>query len=257
MYPALPGLLEGNPFSEGGQLRLPDGLGSILEVLKETLKLSKAFQVHPDISLQLCAYLFFFINASMFNALMERGQCLQRCPWFAGPVDISMLTLASLPVLSTPSAGSVGGFYQWSRGVQIRANLDLMMDWFQSIGLGELATQFFQKLSAAVNLLATPKETLLQVRGRLFLLAPLTWKHVQEVMSSCATVGGGACLCPARGQRSTPQEPSEPCGGVSVPLRSCRSLFVDVYRRGKVAKDSCGMWFWNQTQTQQTRLSRS
>lgn len=73
MYPALPGLLEGNPFSEGGQLRLPDGLGSILEVLKETLKLSKAFQVHPDISLQLCAYLFFFINASMFNALMERG----------------------------------------------------------------------------------------------------------------------------------------------------------------------------------------
>lgn len=74
MYPALPGLLEGNPFSEGGQLRLPDGLGSILEVLKETLKLSKAFQVHPDISLQLCAYLFFFINASMFNALMERGE---------------------------------------------------------------------------------------------------------------------------------------------------------------------------------------
>lgn len=82
MYPALPGLLEGNPFSEGGQLRLPDGLGGILEVLKETLKLAKAFQVHPDISLQLCAYLFFFINASMFNALMERGQ----------PRLISMLT---------------------------------------------------------------------------------------------------------------------------------------------------------------------
>lgn len=59
----------------------------------------------------------------------------------------------------------MAGFYQWSRGVQIRANLDLMMDWFQSMGLGELATQFFQKLSAAVNLLATPKETLLQVRG--------------------------------------------------------------------------------------------
>lgn len=65
------------------------------------------------------------------------------------------------------------GFYQWSRGVQIRANLDLMMDWFQSIGLGELATQFFQKLSAAVNLLATPKETLLQVRGHLFYSHPL------------------------------------------------------------------------------------
>ncbi|XP_018540197.2 ras-associating and dilute domain-containing protein-like [Lates calcarifer] len=130
MYSALPGLLDGNPFSEGGQLRVPDGLGGILEVLKEALKLLTAFQVHPDISLQLCAYLFFFINASLFNALMERG--------------------------------SVAGFYQWSRGVQIRANLDLMMDWIQSIGLGDLATEFFQKLSAAVNLLATPKETLLQ-----------------------------------------------------------------------------------------------
>nr|XP_019949687.1 PREDICTED: ras-associating and dilute domain-containing protein-like isoform X2 [Paralichthys olivaceus] len=130
MYPALPGLLDGNPFSESGQLRVPDGLCGILEVLKEALKLLTAFQVHPDISLQLCAYLFFFINASLFNALMERG--------------------------------SVAGFYQWSRGVQIRANLDLLMDWIQSIGLGDLATEYFQKLSAAVNLLATPKETLLQ-----------------------------------------------------------------------------------------------
>lgn len=40
------------------------------------------------------------------------------------------------------------------------------MDWIQSIGLADLAGEFFQKLSAAVNLLATPKETLLQVRGR-------------------------------------------------------------------------------------------
>ncbi|XP_033944801.1 ras-associating and dilute domain-containing protein-like [Pseudochaenichthys georgianus] len=130
MYSALPGLLDGNPFSVSGQLRVPDGLGSILEVLKEALKILTAFQVHPDISLQLCAYLFFFINASLFNALMERG--------------------------------SVAGFYQWSRGVQIRANLDLLMDWIQGIGLGDLANEFFQKLSAAVNLLATPKETLLQ-----------------------------------------------------------------------------------------------
>lgn len=60
----------------------------------------------------------------------------------------------------------MSGFYQWSRGVQIRANLDLLMDWVQSTGLADLATDFFQKLSAAVNLLATPKETLLQVGGR-------------------------------------------------------------------------------------------
>uniref|UniRef100_A0A8C5HU16 Ras-associating and dilute domain-containing protein-like n=1 Tax=Gouania willdenowi TaxID=441366 RepID=A0A8C5HU16_GOUWI len=130
MYPSLSGLLDGNPFTESGLLRVPDGLGDVLSVLKEALKLLTAFHVHPDISLQLCAYLFFFINASLFNALMERG--------------------------------SVVGFYQWSRGVQIRANLDLLMDWIQSIGLSDLASEFFQKLSAAVNLLATPKETLLQ-----------------------------------------------------------------------------------------------
>lgn len=130
MYSALPGLLEGNPFSDTGQLKMPEGLRHVLDVLKEALKLLTAFQVHPDISLQLCAYLFFFINASLFNALMERG--------------------------------SIVGFYQWSRGVQIRANLDLLMDFTQSIGLSDVASEFFQKLSAAVNLLATPKETLLQ-----------------------------------------------------------------------------------------------
>ncbi|XP_071256349.1 ras-associating and dilute domain-containing protein-like isoform X2 [Salvelinus alpinus] len=130
MYSALPGLLDGNPFSESGQLRVPKGVSGILDVLKEALSLLNAFQVHSDISSQLCAYLFFFTNASLFNALMERG--------------------------------SGGGFYQWSRGVQIRANLDLLMDWIQGMGLGDLAVDFFQKLSAAVNLLATPKENLLQ-----------------------------------------------------------------------------------------------
>ncbi|XP_061567080.1 ras-associating and dilute domain-containing protein-like isoform X1 [Cololabis saira] len=151
MYSALSGLLDGNPFSESGQLRVPDGLSGILEVLKEALKLLTAFQVHPDISLQLCAYLFFFINASLFNALMERG--------------------------------SVAGFYQWSRGVQIRANLDLLIDWIQSIGLSDLATEFFQKLSAAVNLLATPKETLLQaswtsLRAEFAALKPAQLHHM-------------------------------------------------------------------------------
>lgn len=74
-------------------------------------------------------------------------------------------------------SGSVAGFYQWSRGVQIRANLDLLMDWIQSIGLGDLATEFFQKLSAAVNLLATPKETLLQVRRHPLFLSCLSYRR--------------------------------------------------------------------------------
>ncbi|KAM4530933.1 ras-associating and dilute domain-containing protein-like isoform 2-T2 [Odontesthes bonariensis] len=164
MYSALSGLLDGNPFSEGGQLRVPDGLSGILEVLKEALKLLTAFQVHPDISLQLCAYLFFFINASLFNALMERG--------------------------------SVAGFYQWSRGVQIRANLDLLLDWIQSIGLADLATEFFQKLSAAVNLLATPKETLLQaswasLRTEFAALKPAQLHHMLSEYSAGKACPGG------------------------------------------------------------------
>jgi len=68
--------------------------------------------------------------------------------------------------LTFGSSGSIAGFYQWSRGVQIRANLDLLMDWIQSIGLGDLANEYLRKLSAAVNLLAMPRESLLQVRGR-------------------------------------------------------------------------------------------
>ncbi|XP_062874459.1 ras-associating and dilute domain-containing protein-like isoform X2 [Trichomycterus rosablanca] len=130
LYSVLPGLLDSNPFSESGQIHLPDGVCNILDVLREAVRLLTTFQVHTEICSQLLAYLFFFTNASLFNILMERG--------------------------------SGGGFYQWSRGVQIRANLDLVMDWTQSIGLGNLAAEFFQKLSSAVNLLATPKETLLQ-----------------------------------------------------------------------------------------------
>ncbi|XP_026073470.1 ras-associating and dilute domain-containing protein-like isoform X2 [Carassius auratus] len=130
LYAVLPGLLDSNPFSESGQLRMPAGVRQILDVLKEALHLLNTFQVHSEITSQLLTYLFFFTNASLFNTLMERG--------------------------------SGDGFYQWSRGVQIRANLDLLMDWIQSIGMGDLAADFFQRLSSAVNLLATPKETLLQ-----------------------------------------------------------------------------------------------
>ncbi|MBN3314958.1 RADIL protein, partial [Atractosteus spatula] len=134
LYATLPGLLDSNPFSESGQLCIPEGVSSILDILKETLQLLNQYQVHAEIASQLFAYLFFFTNASLFNALMERG--------------------------------SGGGFYQWSKGVQIRANLDLLIDWIQGIGLGDLALDFFQKLSSAINLLAKPKENLLQASWR-------------------------------------------------------------------------------------------
>lgn len=178
----LPGLLDSNPFSENGQLRIPAGVSNILDVLKEALQLLNTFNVHSDISSQLLAYLFFFTNASLFNILMERGECcpmhnilyVDTCcikhPYFSCERVTSVRTNTNYSSEKWSSVnfvlfkGSGGGFYQWSRGVQIRANLDLVIDWTQSVGLGDLAAEFFQKLSSAVNLLATPKENLLQVR---------------------------------------------------------------------------------------------
>lgn len=59
--------------------------------------------------------------------------------------------------------GSEPGFYQWSRGVCMQANLDLLLDWAQSNGLGEVAVEHTHTLSSAINLLATPRNNLLQV----------------------------------------------------------------------------------------------
>ncbi|XP_055032416.2 ras-associating and dilute domain-containing protein [Misgurnus anguillicaudatus] len=131
LYPVLPGLLDSNPFSKSGQLQISKDVRRVLEICTKTLQLVRVFQVHPEITVQLFAYLFFFINALLFNLLMERG--------------------------------SGGSFYQWSRGVQIRANLDLLIDWAHGAGLNDLAHSYLLKLSTAVNLLATPKETLLQM----------------------------------------------------------------------------------------------
>lgn len=68
--------------------------------------------------------------------------------------------------LSDVSTGSEPGFYQWSRGVCLQANLDLILDWAQSNGLGEVAGEHMHTLSSAVSLLATPRMNLLQVRQR-------------------------------------------------------------------------------------------
>ncbi|XP_043085991.1 ras-associating and dilute domain-containing protein isoform X2 [Puntigrus tetrazona] len=131
LYPLLPGVLDSHAFSDSGQLQVSPAVRGVLDVCAQSLRLLRAFQVHPDVSAQLFSYLFFFINALLFNLLMERG--------------------------------SGGAFYCWSRGVQVRANLDLLMDWADGAGLADLAHTYLLKLSSAVNLLATPKENLLQM----------------------------------------------------------------------------------------------
>lgn len=76
------------------------------------------------------------------------------------------------PLLFIPSPTGQGRpFYQWSRAVQIRTNLDLVLDWLQGAGLGDIATEFFRKLSMAVNLLCVPRTSLLKVSPDPWLLA--------------------------------------------------------------------------------------
>uniref|UniRef100_A0A3B4UAV2 Ras-associating and dilute domain-containing protein-like n=1 Tax=Seriola dumerili TaxID=41447 RepID=A0A3B4UAV2_SERDU len=136
LYPILPGLLDCNPFRESpGESssgpQVPAEIQQVVEVLNETWVLLSDCQLHPEISSQLIGYVFYFINASLVNSLMERG--------------------------------SEPGFYQWSRGVRIRANLDLVLDWAHAAGQGEPALEHTHTLSSAINLLATPRKNLLQV----------------------------------------------------------------------------------------------
>lgn len=88
LYPILPNLLDSNPFRESPDLQVtgenarvlasggpqvPAEMQHLVEVLTETWRLLSDCQLHPEISSQLVGYLFFFINASLFNSLMERG----------------------------------------------------------------------------------------------------------------------------------------------------------------------------------------
>ncbi|KAJ0060254.1 hypothetical protein NL108_005837 [Boleophthalmus pectinirostris] len=145
LYPLLPAVLDCNPFRgspdtpdtiDGSPvlgtpaLHAPEEIQKVVEVLNQTWTLLQTCQLHPEMSAQLVGYLFYFINASLFNSLMERG--------------------------------SEEGFYQWSRGVHLRASLDMILDWAHERALGEVALEQTLKLSGALNLLATPRKTLLK-----------------------------------------------------------------------------------------------
>ncbi|XP_077407379.1 ras-associating and dilute domain-containing protein isoform X2 [Vanacampus margaritifer] len=146
LHPILPGFLDCNPFKEGLEghsltgegapvlssngLTVPVQVQQVLEVLSETQRLLSDCQLHPEISSQLIAFIFYFINASLFNLLMERG--------------------------SEPA------FYQRSTGIRIQTNFDLLLNWSQTTGLGKLALEHTRTVSSAINFLTTPRKKLLQ-----------------------------------------------------------------------------------------------
>ncbi|XP_013919202.1 PREDICTED: ras-associating and dilute domain-containing protein-like [Thamnophis sirtalis] len=137
LYVALPPLLECNPFqSEGrdGWLSsppLPEEIHKVVSIYQAALDLLHQYDVHPEVTSQMFAYLFFFSNTLLFNQLMEKGSSL--------------------------------GCFHWSKGVRIRAAVRLLLEWAQSVGLGPLADQFFAKLCSVASLLAMPNSQLLQV----------------------------------------------------------------------------------------------
>ncbi|XP_037230686.1 LOW QUALITY PROTEIN: ras-interacting protein 1 [Falco rusticolus] len=158
LYSALPTLLESNPFSGAGEpsagqdlASVPEGVRPTLAVFQTALELTRDCQLHPDLVSQTFGYLFFFSNASLFNTLMEKG--------------------------------SAGPFFQWWRAVRIRTNLDLVLDWLAALGLGDIAGEFFRKLSATANLLCTPRSCLSKaswsrLRAEFPVLSPAQLHHL-------------------------------------------------------------------------------
>ncbi|XP_064165468.1 ras-interacting protein 1 [Anguilla rostrata] len=159
LYSLLPALLDTNPFSseekekdkdgtkeEGGSegggeegeddvSSLPPTVAGLVEVYRRSLMLSREACLSPPITSQTFGYLFFFTNTSLLNTLLERD-----------------------------------GLFSWSRAVQIRTNLDLVLDWLQAEGLGDIASEFLKKLSITVNFLCIPKTRLIQS----------SWSSLQE-----------------------------------------------------------------------------
>lgn len=180
---------------------MPPGLRPTLGVFQAALELTSQCELHPDLVSQTFGYLFFFSNASLLNSLMERGEgqtgegagrkgratsktginsdttptgsvLMFRDSGEQAPdpklkdgkgLGVRRAESANqLPLMPFPT-GQGRPFYQWSRAVQIRTNLDLVLDWLQGAGLGDIATEFFRKLSIAVNLLCVPRTSLLKV----------------------------------------------------------------------------------------------
>ncbi|KAG9276008.1 ras-interacting protein 1 [Astyanax mexicanus] len=151
LYSLLPTLLDTNPFSseekqkeetavrdgangdgeegheEGDVASLPPTVAGLVEVYHCSLQLSREACLSPPLTSQTFGYLFFFTNTSLLNTLLERD-----------------------------------GLFSWSRAVQIRTNLDLVLDWLQGAGLGDIASEFLKKLSVTVNFLCIPKTRLIQ-----------------------------------------------------------------------------------------------
>ncbi|NXD21361.1 RADIL protein, partial [Spelaeornis formosus] len=190
LYVSLPALLECNPFqsesreSWRGSPPLPEELRRVVLIYQAVLDLLRQYEVHPEITSQMFAYLFFFSNTLLFNQLLDKGSSL--------------------------------GCYHWSQGVQLRASVRLLLEWLRSAGFEQLAQQFFAKLASVANLLAMPGSQLLQMtwpslRAEFPALSPA---QLHRVLSQCQAVMDVGCISawqPSEGESPATFQPGESC----------------------------------------------
>ncbi|XP_040431267.1 LOW QUALITY PROTEIN: ras-associating and dilute domain-containing protein [Cygnus olor] len=164
LYVSLPALLECNPFQNEGREGwrasppLPEELRRVVLTYQAVLDLLRQYEVHPEITSQMFAYLFFFSNTLLFNQLLDKGSSL--------------------------------GCFHWSQGVKLRASVRLLLEWLRDAGFEQLAQQFFAKLASVANLLAMPGSQLLQMswpalRAEFPALSPA---QLHRVLSQCQAV---------------------------------------------------------------------
>ncbi|NXG60782.1 RADIL protein, partial [Hemiprocne comata] len=170
LYVSLPALLECNPFqnecweSWRTSPPLPEELRRVVLVYQATLDLLRQYEVHPEITSQMFAYLFFFSNTLLFNQLLDKGSSLS-C-------------------------------FHWSQGVKLRACVRLLLEWLRDAGFEQLAQQFFAKLASVANLLAMPGSQLVQMtwsslRAEFPALSPA---QLHRVLSQCQEVMDLGCI---------------------------------------------------------------
>ncbi|XP_014748169.1 PREDICTED: ras-associating and dilute domain-containing protein [Sturnus vulgaris] len=221
LYVSLPALLECNPFqsecreSWRGSPPLPEELRRVVLIYQAVLDLLHQYEVHPEITSQMFAYLFFFSNTLLFNQLLDKGSSL--------------------------------GCYHWSQGVKLRASVRLLLEWLRSAGFEQLAQQFFAKLASVANLLAMPGSQLVQMtwpslRAEFPALSPA---QLHRVLSQCQAVMDVGCISawqPSEEESPATFQPDEmlesfdnhppiilPSGGFKVDLE-VETLDDNIYR---------------------------
>ncbi|NXJ43992.1 RADIL protein, partial [Ciconia maguari] len=221
LYVSLPALLECNPFQNDGRESwrasppLPEELRRVVLIYQAVLDLLRQYEVHPEITSQMFAYLFFFSNTLLFNQLLDKGSSLS-C-------------------------------FHWSQGVKLRASMRLLLEWLRGAGFEQLAQQFFAKLTSVANLLAMPGSQLVQMtwlslRAEFPALSPA---QLHRVLSQCQVVMDVGCIAawqPSEEESPATFQPDEmlesfdnhppiilPSGGFKVDLE-VETLDDNIYR---------------------------